>query len=824
MRQLLVCSSVRKAQPGSLWRSPWRRSPRPGSKEEKIMNEMDAVLQFPHPPCPGRLSAGAAPARGSALGVGGVLKLGVGVQSLRLGPTRTRAAAEAPQPASLLVLRHSLERSARRRGGAGGGGGGRQAAAPATGRRSAFGGAVGRRGSAHRVWDSEPGGQTHRQSPPHTQTHELRAAPVTHTDTRADTHRDTRRHTHTRARTASLLPVPSSTAPGARSGRPRAEALAPAPATPPRGSRRPRAGGRGFPIGEGAGGWGTGRERLSLFTTPNRTADDSEGGALDMCCSERLPGLPQPVVTEALDEAEGLQDSQRAMPPPPSPSRLSEPAQKPPPRVTWSDSLVLWSSLCLFAVSHFLLAFGVLWYSGLGHSWLKNATNFISSLFTFMEQLVLGPTAWLGGGTWGVPNLLLVSLSVVLVLITTLVWHLLRTPPEPPTQLTPEDRRQSVSRQPSFTYSEWMEEKVEDDFLDLDPVPETPVFDCVMDIKPEADPASLTVKSMGLQERRGSNVSLTLDMCTPGCNEEGFGYIMSPREESAREYLLSASRILQANELHEKALDPFLLQAEFFEIPMNFVDPKEYDIPGLVRKNRYKTILPNPHSRVCLTLPDPDDPLISYINANYIRGYGGEEKVYIATQGPIVSTVSDFWRMVWQEHTPIIVMITNIEEMNEKCTEYWPEEQAVYDGVEVTVQKVIHTEDYRLRLISLRSGTEERGLKHYWFTSWPDQKTPDRAPPLLHLVREVEEAAQQEGPHCAPIIVHCSAGIGRTGCFIATSICCQQLRQEGVVDILKTTCQLRQDRGGMIQTCEQYQFVHHVMSLYEKQLSCQAQE
>ncbi|XP_011943974.1 PREDICTED: tyrosine-protein phosphatase non-receptor type 5 isoform X3 [Cercocebus atys] len=491
-----------------------------------------------------------------------------------------------------------------------------------------------------------------------------------------------------------------------------------------------------------------------------------------MCCSEKLPGLPQPIVMEALDEAEGLQDSQREMPPPPPPSPPSDPAQKPPPRGAGSHSLAVRSSLCLFAASQFLLACGVLWFSGYGHVWAQNATNLVSSLLTLLKQL--GPTAWLDSGTWGVPSLLLVSLSMGLVLVTTLehggqpawsqirdavypnqVWHLLRTPPEPPTPLPPEDRRQSVSRQPSFTYSEWMEEKVEDDFLDLDPVPETPVFDCVMDIKPEADPASLTVKSMGLQERRGSNVSLTLDMCTPGCNEEGFGYLMSPREESAREYLLSASRVLQAEELHEKALDPFLLQAEFFEIPMNFVDPKEYDIPGLVRKNRYKTILPNPHSRVCLTSPDPDDPLSSYINANYIRGYGGEEKVYIATQGPIVSTVADFWRMVWQEHTPIIVMITNIEEMNEKCTEYWPEEQVVYDDVEITVQKVIHTEDYRLRLISLKSGTEERGLKHYWFTSWPDQKTPDRAPPLLHLVREVEEATQQEGPHCAPIIVHC---------------------------------------------------------------------
>lgn len=306
-----------------------------------------------------------------------------------------------------------------------------------------------------------------------------------------------------------------------------------------------------------------------------------------MCCSERLPGLPQPVVMEALDQAEGLTDSQREMPLPPSPP--SEPAQKPTPQGTRSHSLTVRSSLCLLAASQFLLACGMLWLSGYGPTWSQNATDLSSSLLTLLEQL--GPVAWLGIGTWEVFSLLLVSLSVLL--ITTLVWHLLRAPPEPPTPLPPEDRRQSVSRQPSFTYSEWMEEKIEDDFLDLDPVPETPVFDCVMDIKPEADPASLTVKSMGLQERRGSNVSLTLDMCTPGCNEEGFGYLMSPREESAREYLLSASRILQAQELHEKALDPFLLQAEFFEIPMNFVDPKEYDIPGLVRKNRYRTILPS---------------------------------------------------------------------------------------------------------------------------------------------------------------------------------------------------------------------------------------
>ncbi|XP_035395854.1 tyrosine-protein phosphatase non-receptor type 5 isoform X3 [Cygnus atratus] len=486
----------------------------------------------------------------------------------------------------------------------------------------------------------------------------------------------------------------------------------------------------------------------------------------------------------------------------------------------WWNGFMTGDSMCLFVLSQILLLCMMLWYSTYGTiPAAQNAFDLLSYLLTPFERFLSGQGEDLTRiGSVVVSYILLSLASLGLLLVGSLFWHLLRARPDPPFPLQ-EDRRQSVSRQPSFTYSEWTEDKNEDDFLDLDPVPETPVFDCVMDIKAETDPATLTVKSVGLQERRGSNVSLTLDMCTPGCSEQGFGYIMSPREQSAQEYLQTASNILTEEELHKKALDPFILQAEFFEIPMNFVDPKEYDIPGLVRKNRYKTILPryikcavttpycplavfmkqrhsfkaksnfkrDPHSRVCLTSADQDDPLSSYINANYIRGYGGEEKVYIATQGPIVNTVSDFWRMVWQERSPIIVMITNIEEMNEK-------------------------------------GEEVRNLKHYWYTSWPDQKTPDQAPPLLQLVLEVDEVMQSAEEKNAPVIVHCSAGIGRTGCFIATSVCCKQLKSEGIVDILRTACQLRLDRGGMIQTCEQYQFVHHVMSLYGKQLSRAAEE
>ncbi|XP_076863076.1 tyrosine-protein phosphatase non-receptor type 5 isoform X3 [Brachyhypopomus gauderio] len=386
----------------------------------------------------------------------------------------------------------------------------------------------------------------------------------------------------------------------------------------------------------------------------------------------------------------------------------------------------------------------------------------------------------------------------------------------------PDNRRQSMSRQPSFTYSEWTDAKQED-IYELDAVPETPVFECFMDMKTESDPTTLTVKPVGLQERRGSNVSLTLDMCTPGTTEP-YGALLSPREQSTQEYLEKASNVLTPAQLHTRALDDAALQAEFYETPMNFVDPKEYNIPGVVRKNRYKTILPNTHSRVCLQTTDDDDFLSTYINANYLKGYGGQEKVYIATQGPTVNTVGDFWRMVWQQHCPIIVMITNIEEKNEKCTEYWPEDSVSCEGIEITVKQLIQADDYSLRIFTVKYEEEVRCLRHYWYTSWPDQKTPDKAPPLLQLVQEVEAARKQAMSYSGPVIVHCSAGIGRTGCFIATAILCEQLRCEGVVDILRTTSQLRLDRGGMIQTAEQYQFVHHVLSLYERQLNQRSEE
>ncbi|KAL7827728.1 hypothetical protein AOLI_G00308800 [Acnodon oligacanthus] len=356
------------------------------------------------------------------------------------------------------------------------------------------------------------------------------------------------------------------------------------------------------------------------------------------------------------------------------------------------------------------------------------------------------------------------------------------------------------------------------------PQPHSPPYPAVTDIKPclSSSPSPFKMKpAAGLQERRGSNVSLVLDMSALGSVEPLNCGVATPRERAAQEYLQSAGRTLSRQQLQDVTLNTQALHAEFAEIPMNFVDPKDLDIPSHGTKNRYKTILPNPLSRVFLKSKNSCDPLSSYINANYIRGYLGDEKAYIATQGPMINTVNDFWQMAWQEDSPVIVMITKLKEKNEKCVLYWPEKRGIYGKVEVLVNSVRECDHYTVRTLTLKQGGQSRKIHHYWYTSWPDHKTPDSAGPLLQLMNDVEETREASASH-GPVIVHCSAGIGRTGCFIATTIGCRQLRLEGVVDVLSIVCHLRVDRGGMIQTGEQYEFVHHALSLYESRLSADA--
>ncbi|XP_054836818.1 tyrosine-protein phosphatase non-receptor type 7 [Eublepharis macularius] len=321
-------------------------------------------------------------------------------------------------------------------------------------------------------------------------------------------------------------------------------------------------------------------------------------------------------------------------------------------------------------------------------------------------------------------------------------------------------------------------------------------------------------KHVRLQDRRGSNVSLVLDMSSLS-NTEPIRAVSTPRDVTVQ-LLNSASHVLTQEMLQQKIWNLEELLEEFAKIPSNFASSEELDIPGRAAKDRYKSILPNPQSRVYLKRAESQEEE-SYINANYIRGYDGQEKAYIATQGPMLNTVNDFWTMVWQEQVPLIVMLTKLKEEKEKCIRYWPETEATYGPLIIRVHGTCECEEYTIRDIGLQLKDECRNVKHLVFPSWPDQKAPESAKTFLNLVLEVEkilQASQSTGP----IVVHCSAGIGRTGCFIATQIGCQQLKDKGEVDILRIVCQLRIDRGGMIQTSEQYQFLHHTLAMYASQL------
>ncbi|XP_029632312.1 receptor-type tyrosine-protein phosphatase T isoform X12 [Salmo trutta] len=226
-------------------------------------------------------------------------------------------------------------------------------------------------------------------------------------------------------------------------------------------------------------------------------------------------------------------------------------------------------------------------------------------------------------------------------------------------------------------------------------------------------------------------------------------------------------------------------------------------------KNRYGNIIAYPtddHTRVRLQLLD-GDPHSDYINANYIDGYH-RPRHYIATQGPMQETVRDFWRMIWQENSGSIVMVTNLVEVGRvKCVRYWPDETEVYGDVKVTLIETEPLAEYVIRTFTVqKKGHHEiREIRQFHFTSWPDHGVPCYATGLLGFVRQVKFL---NPPDAGPIVAHCSAGAGRTGCFIAVDIMLDMAENEGVVDIFNCIRELRSQRVNMVQTEEQYVFVH----------------
>ncbi|XP_065805396.1 receptor-type tyrosine-protein phosphatase H-like isoform X2 [Labrus bergylta] len=237
---------------------------------------------------------------------------------------------------------------------------------------------------------------------------------------------------------------------------------------------------------------------------------------------------------------------------------------------------------------------------------------------------------------------------------------------------------------------------------------------------------------------------------------------------------------------------------------------KEANLLDNKPRNRFNNVLPYDWCRVKLTSSDANETS-GYINANYMPGYNSSRE-YIATQGPLPSTVNDFWRMIWEQRVKGIVMVTNCKESGKaKCEQYWPGDSKphMYGELVVTIRYEQKELFWILREFTVKhkNSSEERTVKHFHFTAWPDHGVPQGTEVLIQFRGLVRQHIEREGTG-APTVVHCSTGVGRTGTIIALDVMLQQLEKERAVSINAFVHKMRLSRPHMVQTKSQYVFLH----------------
>jgi len=254
---------------------------------------------------------------------------------------------------------------------------------------------------------------------------------------------------------------------------------------------------------------------------------------------------------------------------------------------------------------------------------------------------------------------------------------------------------------------------------------------------------------------------------------------------------------------------------ELYMLELEIVKQQPFDVgksPSNMKRNRFTNIIPYDHNR--FLLPPNNLEGSDYINASWITTLEGSSLNYIASQGPLRNTKEDFWQMCWKSGAKFIVMLTRcVDNGWEHCHQYWPQatnKPCDYAGIEVNLLNEKKQRDWTISQLQLRQGDEERTIKHFHFTSWPDYGVPQRPEILIQFVR----AFQSEVKDKDTAIVHCSAGVGRTGTFICLEHVLQQM-EAGVewIDVFGILYGMRKDRVWMVQTDQQYKLIHECVKL-----------
>ncbi|XP_017119059.1 mucin-5AC [Drosophila elegans] len=336
-------------------------------------------------------------------------------------------------------------------------------------------------------------------------------------------------------------------------------------------------------------------------------------------------------------------------------------------------------------------------------------------------------------------------------------------------------------------------------------------------------------------------------------------------DPSLRHNLLTAGELAR---FVERRSDVF---EEFRDVPQIIARADEVP-PGCEDKNRYANVIPLPETRVVLQRQGDDDKT-EYINANYVRGPRDAPNYYIACQAPLESTTTDFWRMIWEQQSRVIIQATDLSENGiEKCAEYLPpsatlDNHSSYGDYQVTLKHREVKDRYAISTLILKrvDGEENRELTHYWY-KWPEAGVPAEEAPIIAMLLEarsslktycleqaselrektatLETSMDADGSKAeagstssneingnissrsgtrnqqGPLTVHCSPGTGRTGTIIASDMAIRSLETpKRSVDIPQLVYYVRRGRASAVQTKEQYEFIYKVASMYAAKIT-----